>query len=284
MDIKIKEEYDILINWYPGHMAKAMKEIKENSPLLDLFIVVLDARSPISSYNEDFDSISPTKPRLFVITKSDLMDKSKVDMIKERFKGSKIIWADLRKKNSRQIILKAIKQLTKEKVEREKQKGFVNPKIKCFVVGVPNAGKSSLINLMSQNSKLEVANYPGVTRSKKWVAVDNYYFMDTPGILLPKLTDQFAGVKLAAISSIKIDVFPKMFLATEFYKLISNYYPNKIQDLGVEPELEDAAVYNQLRSLAKQRNFIANGGSVDIDKVYDWFINWVKYLKDVTYE
>lgn len=175
-----------LINWYPGHMAKAVREIKENATLADIFLIVLDARIPISSYNEDFDNIAPQKPRLFVITKSDLMDKSKKEKIQKRFQNEKLLWLDLRQPKSRNQILNQLKILSQAKIKKDKEKGFLTSNIKVFVLGVPNAGKSTLINLMSQKKSLKVANYPGVTRVKKWVISDNFYFMDTPGILLPK--------------------------------------------------------------------------------------------------
>ncbi len=210
-----------LINWYPGHMAKGMREIKENASLADVFIIVLDAWCPISSYNEDFDSISPSKPRLFIITKSDLMDVSKKATIEKRFGSSMLLWLDLRNPKSKNIIINKLKKITESKVAKDKQKGLINSRIKAFVMGIPNAGKSTLINLVSNKKSLQVANYPGVTRAKKWVTVDNFFFMDTPGILLPKLTDQYAATKLAMIGSIETNIFPQKFLFTNFLKVLS---------------------------------------------------------------
>nr|WP_318027704.1 GTPase [Mycoplasmopsis bovis] len=146
----------------------------------------------LAAYNEDFDSISPSKPRLFIITKSDLMDVSKKATIEKRFGSSMLLWLDLRNPKSKNIIINKLKKITESKVAKDKQKGLINSRIKAFVMGIPNAGKSTLINLVSNKKSLQVANYPGVTRAKKWVTVDNFFFMDTPGILLPKLTDQYA--------------------------------------------------------------------------------------------
>ncbi|VEU78162.1 ribosome biogenesis GTPase YlqF [Mycoplasmopsis columbinasalis] len=279
-----------LINWYPGHMTKGMREIKENASLADVFIMVLDARCPISSYNEDFDAIAPQKPRLFVITKSDLMDDNKKNLIQKRFGNEQVLWLDLRKKSSRDQIIKAIKKCTREKVERDKQKGFLISKIKVFVVGVPNAGKSSLINLISQKQSLKVANMPGITRAKKWVAVDNIYFMDTPGILLPKLTDQKAAVKLAMVGSIETTIFPLRFLANQYLKTLAEYYPEKIEkefnvDLTemLSQEFTDTVAYNVFANMAVNKNFKINN-KPDFNKIYVHFINWVKNLKGVTYD
>lgn len=279
---------DMIINWYPGHMAKGLKDIKENATLADVFIIVLDARCPISSYNEDFDAIAPQKPRLFIITKSDLMDKNKKVKIQKRFGDENVLWLDLRQVKSRNLILNKIKFITKVKVEREKAKGMIASKIKVFVLGVPNAGKSTLINLMSQKNSLKVANYPGVTRNKQWIIFDNYYFMDTPGILLPKLEDQEAAVKLALVGSIDINSFPISLLCNHFLEVIFKYYPNLLKnefklDLDNIEKIDEVVAYNIFNNIAKNKNF-KKDNKVDLDKTYKYFINWVRNLKNVTFD
>ncbi|ADN68751.1 ribosome biogenesis GTPase YlqF [Mycoplasmopsis fermentans] len=277
-----------LINWYPGHMAKAMREIKENATLADIFLIVLDARIPISSYNEDFDNIAPQKPRLFVITKSDLMDKSKKEKIQKRFQNEKLLWLDLRQLKSRNQILNQLKVLSQSKIKKDKEKGFLTSNIKVFVLGVPNAGKSTLINLMSQRKSLKVANYPGVTRVKKWVISDNFYFMDTPGILLPKHEDQSAAIKLAMIGSIETNIFPQRFLAENFLKVIVKYYPNKIKeefniDIESKDDLSETEAYNIVAQIADNKNFKVDK-KIDFDRTYKYILNWIKNLKNVTFD
>ncbi|ADR25343.1 ribosome biogenesis GTPase YlqF [Mycoplasma bovis] len=277
-----------LINWYPGHMAKGMREIKENASLADVFIIVLDARCPISSYNEDFDSISPSKPRLFIITKSDLMDVSKKATIEKRFGSSMLLWLDLRNPKSKNIIINKLKKITESKVAKDKQKGLINSRIKAFVMGIPNAGKSTLINLVSNKKSLQVANYPGVTRAKKWVTVDNFFFMDTPGILLPKLTDQYAATKLAMIGSIETNIFPQKFLFTNFLKVLADYYPKLLIDEFklTEDDLSDlneVKTYNILTKIAVLKGYVKNN-KYDFNKTYTFFINWVRNLKGVTFD
>lgn len=277
-----------LINWYPGHMAKAMREIKENATLADIFLIVLDARIPISSYNEDFDNIAPQKPRLFVITKSDLMDKSKKEKIQKRFQNEKLLWLDLRQLKSRNQILNQLKVLSQSKIKKDKEKGFLTSNIKVFVLGVPNAGKSTLINLMSQRKSLKVANYPGVTRVKKWVISDNFYFMDTPGILLPKHEDQSAAIKLAMIGSIETNIFPQRFLAENFLKVIVKYYPNKIKeefniDIESKDDLSETEAYNIVVQIADNKNFKVDK-KIDFDRTYKYILNWIKNLKNVTFD
>lgn len=281
---EIKKDYDQLINWYPGHMAKGFREIKEISNLADIFIVVLDARCPISSYNEDFDQIAPNKQRLFIITKSDLMDVNKKEMITKRFYGSEILWLDLRKQSAKKIILSKLKQMSLQRIKKDLSKGIIQTKIKSFVVGIPNCGKSTLINLVSEKSNLKVANFPGVTREKKWVVNKEFLFLDTPGILLPKFTDQEIAIKLLAIGSIKLENFPPEFVATKIYALISKYYPNLLINLDLKPEFEDVLIYNQLYNYAQKYNFYKEKGKIDLIKAYNHFIQWVKNLKGITFD
>ncbi|QSF13493.1 ribosome biogenesis GTPase YlqF [Mycoplasma sp. Mirounga ES2805-ORL] len=273
-----------LINWYPGHMAKGMREIKENSSLCDIFIIVLDARCPISSYNEDFDSIEPNKPRLFVITKSDMMDQTKKNLIQSRFKNEILVWANLKQNSTRKLILKNIKKLSAKKEQQDKDKGFMSSKIKIFVLGVPNAGKSTLINLLSQKKSLKVANYPGVTRGKQWVNVDNYYFMDTPGILLPKLEDQEAATKLAMIGSIDTKSLPLRFLANSYLNIFNKYYNEKIfNDLKIQlpnEEINEYMAHNFFAQLFKLQGF--KGDINNLNQAYTFFINYIREASNIT--
>lgn len=275
-----------LINWYPGHMAKGMREIKENSHLVDLIIVILDARCPISSYNKDFDQIAPTKPRLFIITKSDLMDPSKKTMINEKFKDKHLLWLDLRKPNSKKIIEDKINQITFEKQQRDLKKGLLKPRIKVFVVGIPNVGKSSLINLLTQKKSLKVANFPGVTRIKNWVSIGNLFLMDTPGILLPKIDDLETGIKLVAINSINSNIFPKHFLVVNFLKLIYKYYPKLLEkEFNFSNQItNDDEAKVLIDKIATDRKFINQKSQIDYNRTYSYVENWIKDLKKITYE
>ncbi|WP_416754231.1 ribosome biogenesis GTPase YlqF [Mycoplasma sp. 654] len=284
MNNENENKYQNLIQWYPGHMAKAMKDLKENANLADLFIVVLDARCPISSYNEDFDKIAPQKPRLFIITKSDLMDKTKKNKIQARFKGENLLWLDLRNQSSKKVILNKIQSIMKEKIARNRAKGMLITRIKSFVVGVPNCGKSTLINLVSDKKTLKVANYPGVTREKKWVVNGEFLFLDTPGILLPKFDNQENAIKLLVTGAIKLENFPQEFCATKIYALISDYYPEKIEALGLIPSQNDVEIYAQFHQYAILNNIFKDGGKVDLIRAYTLFINWAKNLNDVTYD
>ncbi|WP_029905935.1 ribosome biogenesis GTPase YlqF [Mycoplasmopsis opalescens] len=279
---------DLKINWYPGHMAKATKEIKEVANLADLFIIVLDSRCPLSSYNDDFDKIAPNKPRLFIATKSDLMDVSKKEKIAKHFNYSRLLWLDLRNQKSRSIILKELEKINKEKTKNAVNKGFLQPRIKVFVLGVPNAGKSTLINLMTQKKNLKVGNFPGVTRTKSWVNVDNFFFLDTPGILLPNIENQEAAVKLSMTRCIETKQFPIKLIAENYLDVIAKYYPNKLtDDFKIEPKLlanlNDVNKHAIFTQIAKNRGLKVENKLV-LDGAHQYFINYVQNLKGVTYE
>ncbi|WP_027121150.1 ribosome biogenesis GTPase YlqF [Mycoplasma leonicaptivi] len=279
-----QKEYQNLIQWYPGHMAKGFNEIKENANLADIFIVVLDARCPISSYNEDFDKIAPHKQRLFIITKSDLMDTSKKSAINNRFGNEQILWLDLRKQSSKKIILNKLKEMSKKRIEQDRKKGIILTKIKSFVIGVPNCGKSTLINLVSEKAKLKVANMPGVTREKKWVINNEFLFLDTPGILLPKFLDQEVPIKLLAIGSIKGEIFSQKDISTKIWILVSKYYPEKLLEITQKPSLDEIEVFDCFHKYAKHFKFYKEKGKLDLEKAQKHFLQWVKNLKGVTFD
>lgn len=267
-------------------MAKAIRQIKEKESLADLFIVILDARAPISSYNEEFDKIAPKKPRLFIITKEDLGDLSKIEKVKSRFNNpvDKVIVANLKNNSSKKKILAAANELLKSKKEKDLKDGLLKPRLRAIVVGVPNSGKSTLINLLSSSSKAKVGNMPGVTRGQQWVNSGEIQLLDTPGILWPKFENELIGIKLAIIGSIKTDIIPKQELFYAGFKLLSTFYPEKITDLGCQPAEEEAAIYSQLHTLCTNKKFLLPGGKLDLEKGMKWFFTYVRDLKGVTYD
>ena len=267
-------------------MAKAIRQIKEKEALADLFIVVLDARAPISSYNEEFDAIGSHKPRLFVITKVDLADTSKLTMIKERFnhQSDSVIIADLTKNKFKKMIMKEAEKLLEPKRQRDIKKGLLHPRLRAIVVGVPNSGKSTLINLLASTRATKVGNMPGVTKGQQWVNVGKMHLLDTPGILWPKFENELTGIKLAIIGSIKTDIVPLPELFNEMYKLISKYYPGKLFDIGLEAAQDEKKIYANLIKLCELRNFVIKGGRSDTQKGMTWFKNYIRDMKGVTYD
>ena len=267
-------------------MAKAINQIQEKATLADLFIVVLDARAPISSYNEEFDKIAPSKPRLFVITKTDLADTDKLNAVMHKFnkKTDSVITVSLKNKKSHKKILAEAERLLEPKREKDKKKGLLKPRLRAIVVGVPNSGKSTLINLLAGKSKTRVGNMPGVTKGQQWVNAGGIHLLDTPGILWPKFTKELIGIKLAVIGSIKVDVIPKTELFNEGYKLLSKFYPNKITDLGLEPSFNDVQIYSNHLKLCRDKMFVKQGGELDMEKGHRFFVTYLRNLKGVTYD
>ena len=275
-----------MIQWFPGHMAKALRQIKEKQSLADLFIVVLDARAPISSYNEEFDLIAPRKPRLFVITKMDLADKTKLERIKTRFNDPKdsVIIADLRNNKSKMKIQKEAEKLLEPKRQKDLKSGLLKPRLRAIVIGVPNSGKSTLINLLASKRSTKVGNMPGVTKGQQWVNTGKIQLLDTPGILWPKFEEELTGVKLAIIGSIKTDIIPQQELFNDGYKLLTKYYPSRLEELDLDPSEDVNEIYSNLIKLCKMKKFILQGNKPDLKKGMTWFKNYLRDMKGVSYD
>ena len=249
-------------------MAKALRQIQEKQTLADLFIVVLDARAPISSYNEEFDSIAPQKPRLFVVTKTDLADSKKLDRIQQRFnhENDSVIFTNLLKNVNRKKIQNIANELLEPKRKKDMKSGLLKPRLRAIVVGVPNSGKSTLINLLAAKRSAKVGNMPGVTKGQQWVNTGTLQLLDTPGILWPKFEDELTGIKLAIIGSIKTDIIPQQELFNEGYKLLTKYYPNKLELLNLEPTADENKIYSNLIKLCMDKKFLLHGNQPDLKK------------------
>lgn len=267
-------------------MAKAIRQIEEKKSLADLFIVVLDARAPLSTYNEEFDKIAPHKPRLFVITKKDMADEDKLDRIRTKFNHDKdgVVIVNLKQSSSRKKIMSAANKLLADKKQRDLKKGLLKPRLRAFVIGVPNSGKSTLINLLVKKAKAKVGNMPGVTKGQQWINAGEIQLLDTPGILWPKTEDPLVGVKLAIIGSIKASIILPEEFFEEGYKLLSKFYPNKLRHLGVEPASKAKDIYDQKIQYALKNNFITKDGKPNLPKTHTHFINYLRDLKGVTYD
>lgn len=274
------------INWFPGHMAKALREIKEKQNIVDCFIVLIDARVPLSSYNEELDTICPNKPRLFVFSKSDYANLTRLNQIIGKFNNpqDKKVIVNLKKNSSRSKIIKALNQILTAKREKDKSKGLLKPRLRCFVIGVPNVGKSTLINLLSNSKKTKVANFAGTTRSLQWIAADDIQLLDTPGILMPKLSDQTLALKLVACSLIKQDVINDQ----EFYYQISDILfasnPDKFQEIGFTYQELENDKYGELVKYARKNNFLLKNKEPNIQKVLTIFRQKILNLTNITWD
>lgn len=219
--------------WYPGHMTKAVRQMKEDIKLIDLIIELLDARIPISSRNPDIDSLGQNKARLVLLNKSDLADEEQNNKWIEYFKNKGIVALKINSKNKQgiKLINNAVNEACKEKIERNRKKGILNRPIRAMVVGIPNVGKSTFINAYAGRNCAKTGNKPGVTKGKQWIRLNKTLeLLDTPGILWPKFDDQQIGMNLAFIGSMNDNILDVTELAYQLIKMLKILYPNVIKE------------------------------------------------------
>lgn len=253
------------INWYPGHMTKSIRMIEENIKLIDALVYVLDARAPLSCINPDFDRYVSRLPVIFVLNKSDLADPVMTDLWKKRLTGDRriAIAADSTVSKSSNAILTLIKSLCGDKISKYSARG-VKATIKVMVLGVPNTGKSTLINNFIGKAKAVTGNKAGVTRGKQWFKVNDYIeVLDTPGTLYPKFEKQSVARKLAFLGCIKDEVVDSLELAKELVSVLAVVKPSALKDrYGIDCCEEN----DILEQVAKARGFMLKGGVCDIER------------------
>ena len=264
----------LTIQWFPGHMAKARREITEKLKLVDIVIELLDARIPLSSRNPMIDEIVQQKPRLILLNKSDLADPSVVDEWVRYFlkKGLKALPISSTSGKGVKNITTSSEELVAEKFQAMIRKG-INPRaIRAMILGIPNVGKSSLINRMANKSIAKTGDRPGVTKGQQWIKVGkSLELLDTPGILWPKFEDQEVGSKLAATGAIKDEILYfddlALFVVSYFYQ----QYPDRIKDRYQLPELHEDPV-EIVKQIGKVRGFLVSGGEIDFDRTAEMII------------
>ena len=259
-----KEDKIMTINWFPGHMKKTLDEMRENIKLCDAVIYVLDARIPLSSLNPQISEIAKNKPILYVLNKADLADEKTTKKFVERFilDGKFTISVVSSAARAKADIIVALEKILASKIEKNHQKQVANL-LKIMVIGVPNTGKSSIINAMCGKAKMTTGNKAGVTKHTQWAKVDgNFALLDTPGTLWPKLEDQKIAEYLAFVGSIKDDVLNIEELGFELFKLLISRHGELVASRygKIEQCAEEIDMYN---ILCKKRGFIMRGGEID---------------------
>lgn len=257
------------IVWFPGHMARAKRLIKEALPNIDMVIELLDARAPVSSQNPDFKKLFGNKPVLTILTKSSLADPNATQYFQNKLKrsGREVIAIDCKDGKGIKNIQAGIKSLMKEKLERDAARGIKRP-IRAMVAGITNVGKSTLINTISGTKKAIAQDRPGVTRQNSRISVPSLglELTDTPGILWHKFDDQTVGIKLACLGSIKDDILDTLELSCNLIGLIRNKYSSCLCE-RFKIEISDLdSDYDIFEKIAKKRGFLRAGGVIDEDR------------------
>lgn len=257
------------INWFPGHMVKTRREIKENLKLVDAVIEIRDARIANSSVNPEIEELCKGKPRIILLNKSDLCEASVTKQwIKTLTTDSvKVIEVNSLKGEGLKNIKPTMEALLKEKHDRLKSKGLKNIVMRAMVVGIPNVGKSSFINKMAQNNIAKVGDRPGVTKSKQWIKTKiGIELMDTPGILWPKFEDEEVALNLAFTGAIKDEIMDTEELALKLVERLQQYYPKNLMERYKLDSLSEDPLEN-LDNIARKRGAIMSGGIVDYNRV-----------------
>ena len=255
------------IQWYPGHMTKAKRQMQEDLQLIDLIIELVDARVPLSSRNPDIDQLGQNKSRLILLNKADLADERQNEAWKEYFqsKGFYVVKVDSRNGAGMKTIQNVIQEACKEKIERDRRRGIKNRPIRAMVAGIPNVGKSTFINTFAGKACAKTGNKPGVTKGKQWIRLNkNVELLDTPGILWPKFEDQLVGIRLACVGSIKDDILNIEELALWLLEKLKKNYPGFLEKrYGIS---EEGSPLETLEAIAKARGCLKRGEELDYVK------------------
>ena len=255
------------VQWYPGHMTKAKRQMQEDLKLIDLIIELVDARVPLSSRNPDIDRLGQNKSRLILLNKADLADERQNEAWKEYFqkKGFYVVKVDSRNGAGMKAIQNVIQEACKEKIERDRRRGIKNRPIRAMVAGIPNVGKSTFINTFAGKACAKTGNKPGVTKGKQWIRLNkNVELLDTPGILWPKFEDQQVGIRLACVGSIKDDILNMEELALLLIDYLRTNYSGLLEKrYGISEEGKGVDV---LGEIAKARGCPKKGEELDYVK------------------
>ena len=258
------------INWYPGHMAKTKREIKEKLDLIDIVYEVVDSRIPISSKIKDIDDLIKNKPKIMIMTKSDLCDEEKTNKHVKYYEsiGYKVILVDLINNKNVDKILKVTKEVLSDMNDKRLEKGLKEKNARCLIVGIPNVGKSTLINRLAGKKVASVGDRPGVTKNLSWIKLSSGVdLLDSPGILWPKLDDYKVAHNLACFSAIKEEILPKNEIACYIIKYMYDNYQDNLFNRYGSFELDEEDYTDVYELIGRKRGCLVKGNEVDYDKV-----------------
>lgn len=257
------------IQWYPGHMTKTRRQIEADLKQVDAICEIVDARIPVSSRNPDIDSICGNKPRIIVLNRMDLADPeaTKKWIAYFRGRGMAALATDCKTKKGISGFQPAVRAVLKEKLERDSAKGMHRP-LRVMIVGIPNVGKSTLINQISGRKGAKAENRPGVTRGKQWVTVDSsLLLLDTPGILWPKFEDPEVGMLLAYTGAVKENIIDTEELACHLMERLWKYYPDTVRQRYKVDMPQDTPGYALLEEAGRKRGFLLARGEINTERM-----------------
>lgn len=259
------------IQWFPGHMTKAIRRIKESLRMVDIVAEIVDARLPQSSRNPDIDRLIKNKPRIMLLNKCDMANPNITTMWINYYKSKNIkaIPVDCKTGKGVKLFLPSVKEIMKPQIEKWQNSGMVGRSIRIMIVGIPNVGKSSFINKLAGKTRAKAEDRPGVTRGNQWYTIDgNIELLDTPGVLWPKFDDQEVGEKLAFTGAVKDQILDIELLAVRLLEVFKEY-PNPffIERFKLQNEnLDDYTPYELLELIGRKRGMLISGGEVNVER------------------
>lgn len=260
---------DMNIQWYPGHMTKTRRQIEADLKQVDAVCEIVDARIPMSSRNPDIDSICSNKPRIIVLNRADLADPESTNRWIAWFKGRGFaaIATDCKSRRGISSFQSAVRSVLQKKIQRDAAKGMNRP-LRVMIVGIPNVGKSTLINQVSGRKGAKAENRPGVTRGKQWVTVDTgLLLLDTPGILWPKFEDPNVGMKLAYTGAVKENIMDTEELACHLMDVLWRFYPDTVKNRYKIDMPADTPGYALLEEAGRKRGFLLSRGEINTERM-----------------
>lgn len=270
------------IQWFPGHMAKARREITEKLKLVDIVLEILDARVPVSSANPMMRDILKDKPTLILLNKANLADKALTKEWINHFAGLgiKALDIDLIDNYNVNKIIPACYEVLEEKIAKAKEKGYDNFKIRALVVGIPNVGKSTFINTLAKRKAAIVGDKPGVTKSQTWIKINsNLELLDTPGILWPKFENEIVAHNLALCGAIKDDILPLDDVISYGLAFMQKYYKDNLNNrYGVDIN-ENMELLDVYETIGRKRNCLAKGNQIDYERVINMVLFDLRHNK-----
>lgn len=259
------------IQWYPGHMAKTKRQIKEHVKLIDVVLELLDARIPYSSHNPDLSNMIGTTPKIVLLNKADLADSKEVDKWIAYYQEQGVPALKINAVNGKGLhqILPTIKELLQDKVDKELARGRTNRPFRAMIMGIPNVGKSTLINSLANKKKLVTANRPGVTKQTQYIRVGtDFELLDTPGILWPKFEDKEVAMKLAITGAIKDQILPKDDVVIAAFKYFDTYYKGRLEE-RYDVDVNTDHIVQLFDDIGLRRGCLLPGREIDYERVSD---------------